>query len=98
MARRKARTKQPLTEGDSVTLPKAQQRAVIALVAQREQITSEANRALAEIGDALTELAKFYASQAGLTGAVRYDFETQGQAVVLVRWKEDEPEGKNDDD
>jgi len=96
MTRRRA--KQPLTEGDSVTLPKSQQRAVIALVAQREQIKSEANRALAEIGDALTELAKFYATKAGLPGDVRYDFETQGQAVVLVRWKDDEPEEKKHGD
>lgn len=77
------RKKQPLSEAGKVTLTKVQQRAVIALAAQREQITRDANIALVEIGEALDELAQLYAQKASMPNG-EYTFEQQGQVIGLV--------------
>lgn len=99
MTRRKARTKQPrqpLAEGDSAALPKPQQRTVLALVAQREQVMAETNQALTEISDALMELADLYAAKAGLSEDTLYDFEQRGRAIVLIKQvaKDEKTEGQ----
>lgn len=78
---------------DEVPLTKTQQRTVIALVAQRDQIAREANTALAEIWGALEELARIYAMD---TTNAQYDFELRGQEIVLVKQKEPSPEGKGE--
>lgn len=79
------RRKRRLEEGECVTLSQAQQRTVIALAAQREQVVVEANRTLGEIGEALRELVTLYAQEARLPKGDRYDFEQREGAIVLVR-------------
>ena len=85
------RKKQPLSQTGKVTLTKVQQRAIIALAAQRQQITMEANTVLTEIDEALDELAQLYAQKAGMADG-EYTFEQQGQAIGLVLRPEPEPE------
>lgn len=77
------RKKQSLSQTGKVTLTKAQQRAVIALAAQRQQITTDANAALVEIGEAFDELAQLYAQKAGMADG-EYTFEQRGDVIGLV--------------
>jgi hypothetical protein len=77
------RKKQPLSHTGKVTLTKVQQRAIIALAAQREQIATEANTALAEIVEALDELAQLYAQKANMPDG-EYIFEQKGQVIGLM--------------
>lgn len=84
------RRKRRLEEGEGVELSPAQQRTVIALAAQREQVVVDANRTLAEIGEALGELVVLYAREARLPKGVLYDFEQRGAGIVLVRRRMDD--------
>jgi len=92
----KRRSKTPLAEGGGVTLTKAQQRAVVALAAQRRQIMDDANEALGEIGEALKELAQLYARKAGMPEVEQYDFVQRGKSIVLVQQKEPQEEKREE--
>jgi hypothetical protein len=89
------RKKQSLSQTGKVTLTKVQQRAVIALVAQREQILTEANVPLSEISGALDELAQLYAQKANMPDG-EYTFEQQGQVIGLMLRPEPEDTSNGD--
>ena len=73
-------------------LSQARQRAVIAIAAQKQQIVNEANKAIAELDESLTDLAATYAAGAGLDGEWTFANDDAG-AVVLRRVEEEaEPE------
>ena len=72
---------------DRIELTDAQQTAVFALFQQREQILSEANRALQRLADAIADLAALYAARAGADGDGDWEFaqDAPGQPVYLRR-------------
>jgi len=70
-----------------IELSKAQQRAVWALVVQRQQVVAEADRHITEIAEALDELARLYAMAAGVSEECR--FEQRDEEIVLVLVKKD---------
>jgi F0F1-type ATP synthase membrane subunit b/b' len=73
-------------------LSAARQRAVIAIATQKQQIVNEANRAIAELDESLSDLAATYAAGAGLDGEWTFANDDAG-AVVLRRVEEEaEPE------
>ena len=73
-------------------LSQARQRAVIAIASQKQQIVEQANRAIAELDESLTDLAATYAAGAGLDGEWTFANDDAG-AVVLRRVEEEaEPE------
>ena len=77
----------------SIALSQARQRAVIAIVSQKQQIVNEANRAIAELDESLSDLAATYAAGAGLDGEWTFANDDATGAVVLRRVeKEAEPE------
>jgi F0F1-type ATP synthase membrane subunit b/b' len=69
-------------------LSQARQRAVIAIASQKQQIVNEANRAIAELDESLSDLAATYAAGAGLDGEWTFANDDTG-AVVLRRVEED---------
>lgn len=91
------RKKQPLSESDTVTLTKKQQRVVFSLAGERQHIMDEANRQVREINEALEDLARTYAVRAGWEEEGEYYFDQAGpgEAVVLKRVVEEE-EGQGD--
>jgi len=77
----------------SIALSAARQRAVIAIATQKQQIVNEANRAIAELDESLTDLAATYAAGAGLDGEWAFANDDATGAVVLRRIEEEpEPE------
>ena len=65
-------------------LTKGQQRMVLALVQQRQEVTTRANEALVEIGEGLQEATKLVAATLGLKpDEVEFaDGETPGEVVM----------------
>jgi F0F1-type ATP synthase membrane subunit b/b' len=66
-------------------LSAARQRAVIAIASQKQQIVNEANRAIAELDESLSDLAATYAAGAGLDGEWTFANDDATGAVVLRR-------------
>ena len=71
-------------------LSQARQRAVIAIASQKQQIVNEANRAIAELDEAMSDLAATYAAGAGLDG--EWTFANDDAGAVVLRRVEKEPE------
>lgn len=71
-------------------LSQARQRAVIAIASQKQQIVNEANRAIAELDESLSDLAATYAAGAGLDGEWAFANDDAG-AVVLRKVEKEEP-------
>ena len=72
----------------SIALSAARQRAVIAIASQKQQIVEQANKAIAELDESLSDLAATYAAGAGLDGEWAFANDDAG-AVVLRRVEED---------
>ena len=72
-------------------LSQARQRAVIAIAAQKQQIVNEANKAIAEIDESLSDLAATYAAGAGLDG--EWTFANDDAGAVVLRKVEEEAAG-----
>jgi F0F1-type ATP synthase membrane subunit b/b' len=70
-------------------LSAARQRAVIAIASQKQQIVNEANKAIAELDEAMTDLAATYAAGAGLDGEWTFANDDATGAVVLRRVEEE---------
>ena len=75
-------------------LSQARQRAVIAIAAQKQQIVNEANKAIAELDESLTDLAATYAAGAGLDG--EWTFANDDAGAVVLRRVEEEAEPPED--
>jgi len=90
------RKKQALSESDAVTLTKKQQRVVFSLAGERQHIEERANQEIREINEALEDLARMYAWQAGWEEEGEYYFDQAGpgEAVVLKRVVEEEGQGE----
>lgn len=71
-------------------LSAARQRAVIAIATQKHQIVEQANKAIAELDESLTDLAATYAAGAGLDG--EWTFANDDAGAVVLRRIEEEPE------
>ena len=72
----------------SIALSAARQRAVIAIASQKQQIVNEANRAIAELDESLSDLAATYAAGAGLDG--EWTFANDDAGAVVLRKVEEE--------
>lgn len=82
----------------SIALSQARQRAVIAIASQKQQIVEQANKAIAELDESLTDLAATYAAGAGLDG--EWTFANDDTGAVVLRKVEPpapEPEESADD-
>jgi F0F1-type ATP synthase membrane subunit b/b' len=73
-------------------LSQARQRAVIAIASQKQQIVNEANKAIAELDESLTDLAATYAAGANLDGEWTFANDDTGAVVLRRVEKEAEPE------
>jgi len=73
----------------SIALSAARQRAVIAIASQKQQIVEQANKAIAELDESLSDLAATYAAGAGLDGEWTFANDDATGAVVLRRVEED---------
>jgi len=71
-------------------LSQARQRAVVAIATQKQQIVEQANRAIAELDESLTDLAATYAAGAGLDG--EWAFANDNEGAVVLRKVEEEAE------
>jgi hypothetical protein len=66
-------------------LSKGQQRAVVALMRERDQLIARVQQQVAEIGEALQELAETYARGFGIAGTATFAQPTgPGGQIVLV--------------
>ena len=72
----------------SIALSAARQRAVIAIASQKQQIVEQANKAIGELDESLSDLAATYAAGAGLDGEWAFANDDAG-AVVLRRVEEE---------
>jgi F0F1-type ATP synthase membrane subunit b/b' len=73
-------------------LSAARQRAVIAIASQKQQIVNEANKAIAELDESLSDLAATYAAGANLDGEWTFANDDTGAVVLRRVEKEAEPE------
>ena len=76
----------------SIALSAARQRAVIAIASQKQQIVNEANKAIAELDESLSDLAATYAAGAGLDG--EWTFANDDAGAVVLRRVEEEAEAE----
>lgn len=74
----------------------ARRRAVLAIAQQQAQVRQDAEKALAELGDALNELRDFYVEAAGLDGEWQFGQNERGE-VVLRPVEKPEPETPADE-
>ena len=72
-------------------LSQARQRAVIAIALQKQQIVNEANKAIAELDEAMIDLVALYTMGAGLEGEWTFANDDTG-AVVLRKIEPPVPE------
>ena len=72
----------------SIALSAARQRAVIAIASQKQQIVNEANKAIAELDESLSDLAATYAAAAGLDGEWTFANDDTGGVVLRKVEKE----------
>ncbi len=79
-------------------LSPTQQRAAIALFAQREQVLTEIQKIIAEINDAIEELASLYASKAGQEGEWEFAQDAPGQPIYLRSRERNASEAEREQD
>lgn len=71
-------------------LSAARQRAVLAIVAQKQQIIEQANKAIRELDESLADLAATYAAAAGLDGDWIFANDDAGAVVLRKVEKSDD--------
>ena len=69
-------------------LSQARQRAVVVIASQKQQVANEANKAIRELDESLTDLATTYAAGAGLDG--EWGFANDDAGAVVLRKVEKE--------